>query len=104
KTSQADARATCLDMPLSFESTDRKNEFFGRGRGYSLLLSPAGSQFELAGGRSDKKPKKIFLNLLGTNENAKGGGENELPGKTNYLIGNDKRQWRTDVPNFAQVR
>src|SRR6266581_6987946 len=49
QTSQADARAACLDLPLSFESTDRENEFFGRGRGYSLLLSPA--QFVLAGGR-----------------------------------------------------
>src|SRR6266496_3666298 len=104
KTSQADARAACLDLPLSFESTDRENEFLGSGRGYRLLLSPAGSQFALAGGRSDKKPAKIFLNLLGANVNAQGVGENELPGKINYLIGNDQRQWRTDVPNFAQVR
>ena len=104
QTSQADARAACLDLPLSFESTDRENEFFGRGRGYSLLLSPAGSQFVLADGHSDKKPAKIFLNLVGANEKAQGAGENELPGKTNYLIGNDQRQWRTDVPNFAQVR
>ena len=104
KTSQADARAACLDLPLSFESTDRENEFLGSGRGYRLLLSPAGSQFALAGGRSDKKPAKIFLNLLGANVNAQGVGENELPGKINYLIGNDQRQWRTDVSNFAQVR
>src|SRR5437867_6379538 len=104
KTPQANARAACLDLPLSFESTDRENEFLGRGRGYSLLFSPAGSQFVLARGRSDKKPAKIVINLLGANVNAQGVGENELPGKTNYLIGNDQTQWRTDVPNFAQVR
>jgi uncharacterized repeat protein (TIGR01451 family) len=29
---------------------------------------------------------------------------NELPGKSNYIIGNDRRNWHTQVPRFAQVR
>ena len=31
-------------------------------------------------------------------------GEDELPGKLNYFIGNDPTQWRTDVPTYAKVR
>jgi hypothetical protein len=30
-------------------------------------------------------------------------GENKLPGETNYLLGKDPSQWRTNVPHFAQV-
>ena len=28
----------------------------------------------------------------------------ELPGKSNYFIGNDTRQWRTDIPTYAKVK
>jgi len=31
-------------------------------------------------------------------------GAEELPGKTNYFIGNDPKKWRTNVPTYAQVR
>ncbi|HEV2424941.1 MAG TPA: SBBP repeat-containing protein [Terriglobia bacterium] len=31
-------------------------------------------------------------------------GVGELPGKSNYFIGNDPARWRTDIPNYAQVR
>jgi len=28
----------------------------------------------------------------------------ELPGKSNYFIGNDPKKWRTNVPNYAKVK
>ncbi len=31
-------------------------------------------------------------------------GTDELPGKANYFIGNDPRQWHTNVPTYAKVR
>lgn len=31
-------------------------------------------------------------------------GLEELPGKSNYLIGNDRKAWRTDIPSYAKVR
>ena len=31
-------------------------------------------------------------------------GEAMLPGKTNYLIGRDRKQWHTDVGNYQRVR
>ena len=31
-------------------------------------------------------------------------GEQPLPGRAHYLVGNDPAHWRTDIPTFAQVR
>jgi hypothetical protein len=31
-------------------------------------------------------------------------GEGELPGKANYFIGNDPKQWRTNVPTYERVK
>ena len=31
-------------------------------------------------------------------------GEDRLPGKSNYFIGNDSSQWNTDVANYEKVR
>lgn len=28
----------------------------------------------------------------------------ELPGKSNYFIGNDSKKWRTDIPTYAKVK
>ena len=44
------------------------------------------------------------MKLLGANRTAEVSGMQELPGKSNYLIGNDPKKWRTDVPNFARVQ
>ena len=30
-------------------------------------------------------------------------GREELPGKSNYFIGNDPSKWRTNVPQYARV-
>jgi polyisoprenoid-binding protein YceI len=46
----------------------------------------------------------LRMRLLGANPAAKVGGENELPGKANYFIGNDPKKWRTNVPTYASVR
>ncbi|MGA3347127.1 MAG: hypothetical protein ABSC76_19950, partial [Terracidiphilus sp.] len=31
-------------------------------------------------------------------------GSEQLPGKTNYLIGSDPGQWHSDVPTFRKVK
>jgi hypothetical protein len=45
----------------------------------------------------------LRLKLLGANPAAKVSGEEELPGKANYFIGNDPGKWRTNVPTYAKV-
>src|SRR5204862_3585507 len=44
------------------------------------------------------------MKLVGANRTAKVTGLDELPGKSNYFIGNDPKKWRTDVPTYAKVR
>ena len=44
------------------------------------------------------------MHLVGANANAPVSGVDELPGKSNYFIGNDPKKWRTNVANYAKVR
>jgi hypothetical protein len=46
----------------------------------------------------------VRMRLVGSNAKAKITGLEELPGKSNYFIGKDPRNWRTDVPNYAEVK
>jgi hypothetical protein len=108
-------------LPLSFEQnqgqTDRKVKFLSRGQGYTLFLTPTEAVLSL---RSEKaaesdsekgQPKKremqsagLKMRLVGANASPKMEGRELLQGKSNYLIGNDRKKWRTDVPNYARVQ
>ena len=44
------------------------------------------------------------MSLKDANTNPQVRGLSELPGKTNYFIGNDPTKWQTDIPNFAKVK
>jgi Abnormal spindle-like microcephaly-assoc'd, ASPM-SPD-2-Hydin/Beta-propeller repeat len=46
----------------------------------------------------------LAIRLVGANPGAAVEGKDELPGKSNYLIGRDPAKWRTGVPNYARVR
>jgi hypothetical protein len=46
----------------------------------------------------------VRMKLVGANPGAEVSGLEELPGKSNYFIGNDPKEWRTNVPNYAKVR
>ena len=42
--------------------------------------------------------------MAGSNPDAVVSGDDQLPGKSNYLIGNDPAHWHRDIPQFARVR
>ncbi len=42
------------------------------------------------------------MKLAGANPNPQVSGLDELPGKSNYFIGNDPAKWRTNVPNYGK--
>src|SRR5258706_8048694 len=44
------------------------------------------------------------MRLAGADLRARGVGEDPRPGKSHYFIGNDPRQWRINVPNYARIR
>ena len=77
----------------------------------SLLQRPAGFQFPVSNFQTpatDSGPRTtdavLRMKLAGANPRAKVSGLEELPGKSNYFIGNDPKKWRTDVPNYAKVK
>ena len=45
----------------------------------------------------------LRMELKGANRQAQVSGSDELPGTTNYFLGNDPARWRTHVPTFAKV-
>ena len=49
-------------------------------------------------------PAVLRMRLVGANPHAKVTGLDQLPGKSNYFIGNDPEKWRANVPNYANVK
>jgi hypothetical protein len=72
------------------------------------LLAPsfgsAPSLGHATGNRQLTTDAVLHMKLLGANPKARVSGLEELPGKSNYFIGNDPKKWRTNVPNYAKVK
>ena len=94
------------NQPLYFqagpEATSGPAQFITRGANYQFCLSPTEVRIVLA--KAGVEPAEVRMNFAGANPGAQMSGDNELPGKVNYLIGNDPSQWRTGVATFARVR
>jgi hypothetical protein len=114
-------------LPLSFETNpgqiDPRVRFLSRGGGYSLFLTDseavlAFSHHESCGFKSPKaqvtldsclgsaqlQPDVLRVALVGTSRatGARVGGEEELPGKVNYFIGNDPSRWHSNLPTMPR--
>ena len=115
-------------LPLSFEANQGQVsgsvQFLSRGLGYTLFLT--GDEAVLSLGRAARaglmpdattlaaEPTNgdgpgatesvLRMKLIGARAGAAVTGAEELPGKSNYIIGNDPTKWRTNVPNYAKVR
>ena len=115
-------------LPLSFEANegqaDGKVKFLSRGHGYSLFLTgkeavialkkaaPQSAGLKgLPGRRSIELQQEkaaegtvVRMELAGANAAPRVVGAEELPGKINYLIGNDPAKWRTNISTYAKVK
>src|SRR5215467_14879284 len=111
--------------------TDTRVKFLARGQGFALFLTGNEAVLDLrpiqkASGRQlanmalrsrseaaapppgrreiARIPNTVLrMKLVGASPNASVTGTNELPGKSNYLIGNNPKKWRTNVPNYTRV-
>ena len=116
-------------LPLSFEANqgqaDESVKFVSRGSGYTLFLTGTEAVLQLRnadfGLRNEQRPglrqpaptphsalrtphsAVLRLKLINANPSPEVRGLVELPGKSNYFIGNDPSKWRTNVPNYAKV-
>lgn len=104
--SKPDAREILGQLPLIFEpnlgQTDPQVKFLARGEGYSLFLDPTGAVLSMQ--RTRQTQQWVSMKLVGANPAASVAGTSPLPGKTNYILGNDPKQWHTGISQFAGVR
>lgn len=118
-------------LPLSFEAnqgqTDARVKFLSRAGGYTVFLTGDEAVLEVKASApnrqssalshqpaaishqasADKRPVKssiVRMQLEGANSSAKVSGSEQLPGTSNYFIGKDPAQWRTNVPTYAKVK
>jgi hypothetical protein len=82
-----------------FESFETPNSKLETGNS-SLATGPE----PLAPSPGSSAPDVLRLKLVGANPAAQVTALEELPGKSNYFIGNDPKKWRTNVPNYAKVQ
>lgn len=94
------------NLALSFEINAGQAEddvlFLARSGPYAIELTADGMVVKHHG-RS--RSTSVKMALKGSrNFDALPSAEDELPGKINYLIGNDPAQWHTGVPTYSKVR
>src|SRR5688500_10020754 len=93
-------------MPLRFERAGRTAngayDFIARGAGFAMFLS-GGDATLVLGSETAATPEVIRIRLVGGNEPADARGRHELPGRANYFIGSDRREWRTGVPSYREI-
>jgi hypothetical protein len=103
-TSSPALAATYGNLPLLFEVNQGQAapqvDFLSRGNGYTLSLTPAAALLDLGHGAAQDE---LRMQLVGANPLATVAGQDELATKTNYLIGSDPSQWRTNIANYGQV-
>lgn len=131
ETRGAQLRVRHAELPLSFEpnlgQTEPGVKFLSRGSGYKLfltadeavlLLKKSGANHEIANTKpGEGQPREMILRseqlgsqsvlamqLVGANRRAAVIGVAEFPGRSNYFIGNDPKNWHANVPNYAKVR
>ena len=97
----AQAPASYRALPLRFEPAagppDAPRSFVARGGGYRLALTSSEALISVA-------PAALLrMSLVGANAAAPAIPTEPLPGKSNYLIGNDPAQWRTNVPTYQRI-
>ena len=99
-------------LPLMFEPNQGQShsrvKFLARGNGYGLFLTAGEAvlslQHSAVGGDASQAASVVRMAVVGGSAHASITGADELPGKSNYFIGNVPSRWHRDIPQFARVR
>ncbi|MGA9544037.1 MAG: SBBP repeat-containing protein [Candidatus Sulfotelmatobacter sp.] len=118
--SKSESRAILGQLPLIFEpnqgQADPQVKFLAHGAGYSLFLdtnsavlamqaAPSSSSSSASAAQPSEQSREQFVSmkLVGANSAAALAGADPLPGKSNYMIGNDPQKWHSGIPQFGGV-
>lgn len=105
-------RVNYMSLPLALEvnqgQSDSQVKFLARGQGYELFLTS--NQAVLSLSRRASSPqgkgelKALRTRLIGADPSPAMAAEEQLPGTSNYFIGSNPNNWRTNVPQYGRVR
>ena len=102
----AQPAAVPANLPLFFEASQGQAanpaQFIARGHNCQFLISPTETQIALR--KTAGTMASVRMQFAGASVQAQISGDTELPGKINYLTGNDPKRWHTGVATFAKVR
>jgi hypothetical protein len=100
------AEAAYSKVPLSFEAnhgqTDASVKFLARGKGYNLFLTAQEAVLTLKA-PSAQGTDVVRMSLKGANTDPVVQGLDVLAGQSNYMTGNDKTKWHTNVARYSKV-
>ena len=122
-------QAAYAALPLAFEpnqgQTDGQVKYMARANGYTLFLTnqdavfafhskSSANQLRMRGRAAmshsssatvakERPPAVVRMRLVGENLSAQITAANQLPGKSNYYLGNDPKKWQTNVSQYARV-
>ena len=104
-------------VPLAFEpnrgQTDSRVQFFSRGQGYGIFLTPGEAVLSLQQPMSKTSKSAephsphtsiLRMTLVGADSKAAATAREQLSGTTNYFFGIDAKKWATDVPTYGKVQ
>ena len=101
----ANERFEAVQLPLPFipnvGQTDTAVAFQAHDMGSTIFFTVEGVTLSLPQNANGVNPV-VQMQFEGANTAAISGGD-ALPGKVNYLLGNDPAQWRTDLPTYANI-
>jgi hypothetical protein len=104
---------TPTEAVLTLRSSSQESKVKGQkaeAEGAGLLSRPGAVDEFLKRSAADLQDKSALqeavlrTKLVGANSTPKISAVDELPGKSNYFIGNDPKKWRTNVPTYAKVK
>jgi len=118
-TLKARARAIYAGLPISFEinrgQAGRDVRFLAHGADGTLSLTARDAVLDVpmvaargatagkGAGAASGRTATLRLRLVGANVAPRITGLDQLPGRVNYIRGNDRRTWITGVPTYARV-
>ncbi len=95
-------------LPLSFEPNVGQGapdtQFLVHGQAYAIALTEQGAELSLGKAHAGKSADDLYLRVQGARAALKPVPEQPLPGRVNFLIGNDPSKWHTDIATYGKVR
>ncbi|MGQ9635045.1 MAG: DUF7948 domain-containing protein [Bryobacteraceae bacterium] len=88
-------------VPAWFEPDSSGNRYISRSEGYHLLLETSGARVVLT---NAEQPASLRILPAGAKPARKLEALDPLAGRTNYLTGQDRSQWRRGVPHYGKVK